>query len=194
MTTAAPLSLRPGELYRTDSGNVIEIISFGVGCKDGFPVTGALTDGSFTRISGDGLTRCGQKLIELLPDPVAVAKAAYAAGIMADELALAHLLGWKNFREYKDPCEGYRIKGSHDKARGHTSRDCLVPMPAWRRTSDAAELISICQLSIAPTDGGVAVHAETGPVIRAIYHEHPSKDHAIWFAMCRAAIAYLEAK
>lgn len=196
MSATKPLSLNNGQTWRTVKGRLVEIISLDLTGGD-FPLRGEFIAGAdgLAKISWKGLTVCGDQLSEQIhiePKPAPIVSD-YLAAAIEDELVLAKLLGWQNFTKPGTIGRTVWLMGTHSSRNGHV-RNGSVPMPSWRRDWSAGELISRCKLTIAPTDGGVAVHAETGPVFRAIYSEHPSEDDAIRFAMCKAAIAYLESR
>ena len=195
--TTKPLSLTTGQTWRTVKGRLIEIISLDLTGGD-FPLRGEFIAGAdgFAKINWQGLTVCGDQLSEQIhidaePKPVDL----YLERCIDDEMTLASLLGWKNFTRPRIITPHGSMFGTHAGAHGHTTRNGSVPMPAWRRDwHSAGQLVGRCNLHISPSEGGVAVHSELSPACRAIYEEHPSKDYAIFYAMCKAAIAHLRAE
>lgn len=120
--------------------------------------------------------------------------AAYLREAIADEVALANLLGYRNIEVPCDPIAKSILWGIRKDFKpdwpGQTGRTFL---PKWRRSHECFELIGICNLCIVTCDARVSVGAGAGKAFtgHAEVSQHPSKDHAIWFAMCKAAIAYL---
>ena len=191
------LSIRNGQKWLTAKGREIEIISLDLTGKTDFPISAIYSDDSRTNVSFGGATADGDQLAErvLLPAPELTATDQYYSDAIDDELTIAALRHWHNFARPLTITPTVWIQGTHNAKNGHKVRNGSVPMPMWRRSwSGAGDLVARCELSIATSLAGVAVHAETGPTVRALYDDHPSKDHAIWFVMCKAAIAYLEAK
>lgn len=197
--TTITLAIKPGQKWRTVTGRTVRITApCGMhGYQFSAEYYGTRTGSTYYTDKGISIGR--DDLAELLseaPEPKPAAPVVideYLSAAIDDELVLAELLGWQNFAKPGKISRTVWLMGTHNSRNGHV-RNGSVPMPAWRRDWSAGELISRCKLTIAPTDGGVAVHAETGPVFRAIYSEHPSEDDAIRFAMCKAAIAYLRGK
>lgn len=197
MTAPRPkfLNISAGQKWLTSNCREIEILSLDLTCKTNFPISGIYSDDSLAKVSFGGATTDGDQLAERIQvEAVAPVVDAYLEAAIDDELKLAGLLHWQNFCRPMTITPTVWLQGTHNKFNGHTMRNGSVHMPQWRRSHAAGELISRCGLSIATSPAGVTVHAESGPSFRAVYSDHPSKDHAIWFAMCKAAIVYLEAK
>lgn len=117
---------------------------------------------------------------------------AYLAACIADEVAIAKLLGWKNITPPAEIAPTSRILGDKFRRASIQSRTQISSMlPRWRRAWDGVgELISLCALSIKQSERGVIVTSGEH-ICPALYCEHPSKDDAIRFAMCQVAIAAL---
>lgn len=120
---------------------------------------------------------------------------AYRSAAVADELAIAKLLGWTSL-----PAHGDMMRSNHNTAslygeKGHAARLGSQFLPRWRRDwAGAGELIGRCGLRISPNGTGVVVSTESGRICGAIYVDHPDKDSAIRFAMCQVAIQFLTAE
>ncbi len=121
----------------------------------------------------------------------------YLRDAIADEVTLANLLGYRNLEIPLAPESRSVLWGvaADFKAEwpGQLGRSML---PKWRRGNDCFELIAICNLCIVTCDARVSVGAGAGKAFtgHAEVSQHPSKDDAIRFAMCKAAIAYLQAE
>jgi len=120
----------------------------------------------------------------------------YLAECIADELALARLLGYKPDapHEITPNCTIWASKGTSFASfsgPGTRSND-KVWLPKWRRGNDCFELIALCKVSVMFCEDRV-VAGVTGQYMatQASFADHPTKDAAIRFAMCKAAIAYL---
>lgn len=121
----------------------------------------------------------------------------YLAEVVADELALAKLMGWANIEPPLAITPNCWIFATHLLARGHDHRNASVPCPRWRRSWEGAgELIARCELCMIVSGARVAVGAGPGNdfTAEAEFSDHPTKDDAIRYAMCKAAIAHLSAK
>lgn len=123
---------------------------------------------------------------------------AYLADQIADELTLARLLGYKPEapHEIKPNCTIWASKGTafaSFSGPGTRSND-KVWLPKWRRTNDAFELIALCEMMVSCTQRSVSVMCPGMALQFASFAEHSTKDDAIRAAMCKAAIAYLQAK
>lgn len=122
----------------------------------------------------------------------------YLAAAIADEIQLGRLFGYKVQapHEITSNCTIWASKGSSFASfSGPAMRsNDKVWLPKWRRSNECFELISICEMQITCTETGVGVCCPGFPVQHAIYSTHPSKDAAIRYAMCKAAIAYLQIK
>jgi hypothetical protein len=116
---------------------------------------------------------------------------AYLTEQIADELALAPLLGWAHITAPSSITPNCWIFGTHHDARGHAGRNASAPCSRWRRDNSAFELIARCEMMIVCAVGCVAVNCPTRESVRADYADHPTPDDAIRYAMCKAAIAYL---
>jgi len=122
----------------------------------------------------------------------------YLRDAIADEALIAKLLGYRAlevpnvFVNANAVIWGVRPDFKLEW-QGQTGRSFL---PQWRRTWDGAgELIVRCELTIVQHPAGVIVeHPYYDGEVQATYFAHPSKDDAIRFAMCKAAIAYLTAE
>lgn len=123
---------------------------------------------------------------------------AYLAEAIADELALAKLLGFIRLEVPSATDPKPLIWGVHKDFRpeweGAQGRAWL---PRWRRSWDGAgELIARCNLSVMP--GGTCVVVEQaydgGDMFDTSFSSHPTKDDAFRYAICKAAIEYLTAE
>lgn len=120
---------------------------------------------------------------------------AYLADQIADEMKIAQMLGYRCLERPTaiagSPCVIWGIRGDFKPLwPGSNGRSFL---PAWRRTWGAAgELIAMCNMNMVVCDKRVAVRAGA-LVTQAEVADHPSKDDAIRYAICKVAIAYLDA-
>lgn len=119
--------------------------------------------------------------------------ATYLAEQIADEKQLAALLGW-TVKPSVSIKPGMWLEGVRGKQDG-MGPPSSSSLPQWRRSwAGAGELIAPCQMMIVCTAVNVGVSCPDQKTVHAGFSEHPSRDAAIWFAMCKAAIAYLTAK
>ncbi len=127
---------------------------------------------------------------------------AYLAEAITDEVALAELLGWTVSGAPVEITPNVTLWGSKGRTFAASSGMSTAPLgpstflPKWRRSwAGAGELVVRCEMMIACTQTGVFVNCRAdGFHATECHSEHPSKDHAIWAAMCKAAIAYLTAE
>lgn len=123
--------------------------------------------------------------------------AEYLAAAVADEMELAKLLGWTHITAPSEITPNAWVFGRHLLARGFSGRNASAPCPRYRRAWEGAGLlIGACTLSMIVGETRVAVGAGPANTLTfyAEFTDHPTRDDAIRYAMCKAAIAYLSAK
>lgn len=127
--------------------------------------------------------------------------APYLVEAINDEATLAKLLGWTVSNAPITYTPTVYLKGSRGRSFARSVGMAMAPgmmvfMPQWRRSNDAFELIARCNLNLVTCDKRVAVEAGTSGDFVAVAEvsEHPTKENAIRYAMCKAAIAYLTAE
>lgn len=125
--------------------------------------------------------------------PLTAAELLYLEGILEDETRLATLLHWSNFDAPRKLEPNFWMFGTRSGVTGLAARLATNPLPRWRRCwSSAGELVERCGLSILQTPGAVVVMARTGTPVHAGFGDFPDQKAALLWAMCKAAIAYLE--
>lgn len=124
--------------------------------------------------------------IEINPD--------YLRAVFDDESRLGRLLRWGDIEVPRELTPNGWLWGNRGE-QGLAARMARTYLPRWRRDwSSAGSLIAPCGLNILQGDDTVAVTARTGPAVVAVCADYPSRDAALWAAICKAAIAYLEAE
>lgn len=123
------------------------------------------------------------------PDP-------YLAQAIADEMALAPLLGWGRIEQPTAITPGVYVRGSNHSTFAHESGIETVSiggwwLPRWRRDWSAGELIGLLGLSIEQDDHTVKVHHQHQYAVIAAFDAHPSRDAAIQFALVQVATQIL---
>jgi hypothetical protein len=122
---------------------------------------------------------------------------AFLTGILEDETRLGQLLGWGNIVPPATLAPNFWLFGTSGGERGGDARLASGLMPRWRRAwSGAGELVVRCNLQIAHDADRVIVQAGGGDLPRytasARKADFPNADEALFFAMCKAALLYLE--
>lgn len=117
----------------------------------------------------------------------------YLVQAIADELALAPLLGWYDIGRPDYATRLGIIWGSHPDERDPIeNKPTRTMMPRWRRSWDGAgELIAPFHLSIIRHELGVIVSAPFVENVWASFAEHPTGDDAIRWAIVQAAMSVL---
>lgn len=129
----------------------------------------------------------------------------YLRDAIADEMAIAGLLGYHGIACPQELNSNSTLFGHLGRTFAsytgtRTVSEPKVWLPKWRRTWDGAgELIARCQLSVVQRVSGTAIDHVTvsAPFCEPAYAaflDHPTPDDAIRSAMCKAAIAYLQAE
>lgn len=123
---------------------------------------------------------------------------AYLAAVYADEMTLARLLGHGDLCPPIEPAPNGWIWGTSHGERGSAARLARGPLPRWRRDwSGAGPLIGRCGLHVHCNDATVSVYIGPPTVddveYCATYSNFLTKDDAIRYAICKAAIAHLTA-
>lgn len=124
----------------------------------------------------------------------------YLADAITDEVALAELLGWTVSGAPVEITPNVTLWGSKGRTFASSSGmgTALGPstfLPKWRRSwAGAGELVARCQMMIMCTDQCAGISCPNLPAVHASFIDHPTPDHAIRAAMCKAAIAYLTAE
>jgi hypothetical protein len=121
---------------------------------------------------------------------------AYLRDAIADELTLAPLLGWKVSAGPITYSPNVYLKGSKGSRFASSIGPAMAPapmvwMPQWRRSHDAFELVALCALRIEWSVDSVTATAADGWGNTASFEHHPTKEAALRFVICKAAIAYL---
>lgn len=118
----------------------------------------------------------------------------YLRAVFDDEVQLGHLLRWGRIDLPKDLTPNAWLWGNRGET-GLSARMARTYLPRWRRDwNSAGSLVVRCGLNIQQGEQTVAVTARTGPAVVLAFADYPSQDAAIWAAMCKAAIAYLQAE
>jgi hypothetical protein len=135
----------------------------------------------------------------MYPSPTAVdastAPSDYLREILDDEYELGRLLGWGNIEKPAHLVPNFWLWGSHHGESGAMARLARNFLPRWRRYwSGAGELVARCELNILQSTNTVSVSARRGTPVFARYANFPSRDEAIFYAMCKASILCLQAE
>jgi hypothetical protein len=130
-----------------------------------------------------------------LPAAAPLPSAAYWRAALEDEYRLAQLLRWGNLARPEAVDGSFMLMGTNGSAPGANPRLARTFLPRWRRNwASAGELVALCGLNLQQGPETVAVSARMGYPVVARFADFPSHDAAIWFALCHAAIGYLEAQ
>lgn len=122
----------------------------------------------------------------------------YLIAQIEDEMLLGRLFGYKVDKPHQitPNVTIWATKGaSFASFSGPATRsNDKVWLPKWRRGNDCFELIALCEMLITCTGASVTVFCPDMPMQYASFADHPSRNEAIRYAMCKAAIAYLTSK
>lgn len=131
-----------------------------------------------------------------MPEPATAATPSdYLREILEDEVALARLLGYGHIERPAQLVPNFWLWGSHPGEAGTMARLARHFLPRWRRYwSGAGELVARCHLNLQQGETTVAVAARRGTPVIAAIADFPSRDDAIFYALCKAAIACLQAE
>lgn len=130
-----------------------------------------------------------------LPGQAAALPTADLRAVLQDELRLGQLLRWSNIDPPSKLVENFWLWGTAAGETGIAARLARTTLPRWRRCwSAAGELIARCGLNLQQGADSAAVSARSGAPVIVLFADHASRDAALFYAICQAAIAYLEAE